>query len=223
MVLCEYNSQAYDVLGNIDVVSKQVDREQLTEIGKIILAHGYEQDVCVIVAHRHFNLDPKEAMLERMEGDTRLAEPEMLETIGSLEGACPNVIVCNGGKWFPVGYGPCLKLGSEEDNLLKACNDDAFLEEVGQFLVANGLENTFMLGARCSKEAKEQGVHFMEYNFEDTRTSETRPCAEDEFVKGVETTYSFARDSDGLVEETCVRVCQPVGDGHLFVHVPFFN
>uniref|UniRef100_A0A914CGM6 Uncharacterized protein n=1 Tax=Acrobeloides nanus TaxID=290746 RepID=A0A914CGM6_9BILA len=105
MVLCSYQNQIYEALGDVEQTAKMVDKDQINEIGKIILDHEYEEDVCVIIAHRHFNLAQDEAMLETLEGKSRVSRPVSWENIASM-GAFPNVITCTReNQWYPVGYG----------------------------------------------------------------------------------------------------------------------
>ena len=214
MVLCMYKSQVYDSLGDVEQVAKLVDQDRIKGAGKIILKYGFEKDVCIVLAHRHFKLAKTEAMLERSEGVAWISKPVELDQL-KLFGAVPNQLVCvEPNKWYPVGYG----VGDE--NALHVWNDARFLEEMGTYLIENELQNKLMLGARCAKEEKNDGIVFMEYNYEETRTSETRPCAESKFKNGLQTTFSFALNENGEVEQFCRRACQPIGEHtHAYIHV----
>uniref|UniRef100_A0A914D746 Uncharacterized protein n=1 Tax=Acrobeloides nanus TaxID=290746 RepID=A0A914D746_9BILA len=190
-----------------------VDKKQINGVGKIILDYGYEEDVCVILAHRHFGLARNETMLEKLEGDAWVAKPIDIELLEQL-GAFPNLLICMGdSKWYPVGYG----IG--DNNALNAWADTEFLNKIENYLIKNELQDKLMLGARSAKEEKEKGVKFMEYNYEETRTSETRPCADFEFANGLPTTYAFTRNINGEPEKLCLRVCVPAIAVHVHTHV----
>uniref|UniRef100_A0A914PDZ9 Uncharacterized protein n=1 Tax=Panagrolaimus davidi TaxID=227884 RepID=A0A914PDZ9_9BILA len=104
MALKHYSPLMYMSLGN-DVIkaSKMVTPEEIFGLGKVIIKHNLEENVCVAIAHRHFDLDDNEVMYEIAESGKRIAEPRRFE---ELQDAQPCLLTCDiNGKWYPVGYG----------------------------------------------------------------------------------------------------------------------
>lgn len=56
--------------------------------------------------------------------------------------------------------------GLDKDVDLSPWRDEAFLQEVGNYLILNGLNDKFLLAARTSKDAKNQGVQYVELNYD---------------------------------------------------------
>ncbi|KAI1701504.1 hypothetical protein DdX_16047 [Ditylenchus destructor] len=201
MILCEYQPDVYQSLGDVEEVSKQVDNEMIKGLGDIVLMHNHGDDVNVMVAHRHFDLEENEAMLEEQVGEDRIAKPVPLKEIYK-KGAYPDLFHCSkDGKWSPVGF------GLDKDVNLAPWSDEAFLQEVGNYLILNGLNDKLLLATRASKDVKDQGVQLVEYNCEKTRTSKKVPCTREQFDASVPTTYAFKRNADGSVEEGCLHAC----------------
>uniref|UniRef100_A0AC35GUQ0 Uncharacterized protein n=1 Tax=Panagrolaimus sp. PS1159 TaxID=55785 RepID=A0AC35GUQ0_9BILA len=99
-----YNPVIYQKLGNIGAQSKVITRQDIDGLGKIIVKHGYGNYVCVVIAHRHFDLDDSEVMYEVVDSDCRISQPRPLVDI-LAEKAQPNLLSCSfDGFWYPVGY-----------------------------------------------------------------------------------------------------------------------
>uniref|UniRef100_A0AC34EZQ6 Uncharacterized protein n=1 Tax=Panagrolaimus sp. ES5 TaxID=591445 RepID=A0AC34EZQ6_9BILA len=68
------------------------------------MIYGYEKNVDIVIAHRHFDLSRNEVMFEKAEGDARFVKPIEYQKLSSL-GASPSVIICGkDGEWHPVEY-----------------------------------------------------------------------------------------------------------------------
>ncbi|KAI1709898.1 hypothetical protein Ddc_13661 [Ditylenchus destructor] len=201
MLLCEYQPDVYQSLGDLKEVWKQVDKEMIKGLGEIVLKHGYENDACVMIEHRHFDLAANEAMLEEQVGEDRIAKPVLLEEIYA-KGAHPTMFHCSeDGKWSPVGF------GLDKDVDLSPWRDEAFLQEVGNYLILNGLNDKFMLATRTAKDAKNEGVQYVELNYAETRTSKCVPRTSEHAHHSLPTTYAFKRNVDGGIEEMCCQCC----------------
>src|SRR5690348_2123803 len=100
MVLKQYSQAVYAQLGDVDVIAKLVDEKDISTLGKIILMHGYENDVGVAIAHRHFDLKPDEVMIETTEPNLSVVKPYCWSVI-EKEGAVPTVFkYCEDGSWY---------------------------------------------------------------------------------------------------------------------------
>ncbi|KAE9547707.1 hypothetical protein FO519_009083 [Halicephalobus sp. NKZ332] len=199
MVLGPYNHSVYDSLGEVSIISKEVQKSDIDELGRIILRNAYEKSVSIIIAHRHFDLQPEEAMLEEANGLVRLSKPYPLKEIED-KGATPNILKCTSdGEWFPVGYE--LSVGQE-----MSWKDENFLKEVGDYLVKNRLADKLMLGRRFSGGEKLDESKFCEFNHFDTRTSENRLGTDEELTSAIPTTYAVKSNGDAKDDGFCI-VC----------------
>lgn len=79
----------------------------------IFFRYGYGNDVCVVIAHRHFELYDTEVMYEVVDSDCRISQPRPLSEVHA-DKAQPNLLSCGlNGFWYPVGYGKRQKANVE--------------------------------------------------------------------------------------------------------------
>ncbi|KAI1722693.1 hypothetical protein Ddc_06865 [Ditylenchus destructor] len=200
-MISDYSHAVYQALGKIEEVAQAIDLKLVREIGGIIVKHAHEQNICVVLAHKHFDLNSSEGMLETQVGDERVSKPERLENILD-SGAHPNVIAFRDGKWSPVSFAL--------DNDADTCpwRDLKFLSEVGGYLTRTGVQDKFLLAIRASKTEKDSGLRYLELNYNETRTSVTVKY-NGEQLGSIPTTYAFLKNKDGVAEESCVTLCRP--------------
>jgi hypothetical protein len=206
MTLCEYKSDVYDSLGDVAKMAEMVTKEEINGIGKIILENGYGNQVMVALAHRHHDLASNEVMLEQKEKDVRVSKP--IESKNLPINAFPNIIFYGGNNnWYPIGYGI--------DEKIDAWNDEKFLKSIAAYLILNNLQDKLTLTLKSKDdEEKKDGVHFVEYNYQDTRTSVMHSTADKNAVKNaIKTTYGFNFGPEGQVEGYCFAQCIPNVDG----------
>lgn len=74
---------AYHSLGDIDIVSKKVTKEDIESLGRIIRDHGLQQLVGITILHRHFDLEPEQILLETINYSNRVStvRPHQIEGI----------------------------------------------------------------------------------------------------------------------------------------------
>uniref|UniRef100_A0AC35EQS6 Uncharacterized protein n=1 Tax=Panagrolaimus sp. PS1159 TaxID=55785 RepID=A0AC35EQS6_9BILA len=188
MSVKEYNPAVYNLLGDLKVTSEAVTIQDIFLLGKIIQKHNYSDKVCVVIAHRHHDLNDNEVMYEVIDSERRISEPRLLSNVAGK--AQPNLLSCGpDGAWYPVGY--------EADETLTAWNDTKFMAEVAKYLIDNNFTDKLALGSRHSVEKKYNGAVYIEENRRETRQSITRLSSNEELIalKAIPTTYSFNKDT----------------------------
>ncbi|KAI1704688.1 hypothetical protein Ddc_16061 [Ditylenchus destructor] len=142
-------------LSNLMEVPAEIEQTKLKEIGEKVLKYNHESDVQVVSPPLGGPLEANKAFLEQQVGKKRQVKLVSLDEIREKK-ASPIVFACaDDGTWAPVVF------ALDEDVCGTPWKDDAFLKEVGQFLVANSLNREILLASRTSKDAKDRGMQFL--------------------------------------------------------------
>ena len=153
-----FNPEIYNSLVEIDEVKTKegYNKALLPNIGKVIKKYGWENEVIVSLAHRHFDLQPD----ERMVADYDLAKKEWISKPIVIDES--KLIPWNWKvaydsdrfkwKWYPLDFLYDIpKFAKEKKIVSKLIIDEIFLEELSVSIAREGAADVFGMALLMSR------------------------------------------------------------------------